>query len=198
MTNFKYDKIKIKPYLNKYTYDKIIIQRFNNKHCIELKNILNLYCNVKLGKNNLFQRMNIITKYYEYIIQNIDDFYYVSEIDKFKRLFYTFSIKIEDLINQCNDKIKILSEDNMENNDASINFLLDLQKINANTKNQMIPLNNNDKIKICNNFLDFLKNVKFQLIHNYTKSKVNIIREELCIKVFHPKYVDKLWTFDDC
>jgi len=198
MTNFKYDKIKIKPYLNKYTYDKIIIQRFNNKHCIELKNILNLYCNVKLGKNNFFQRMNIITKYYEYIIQNIDDFYYVSEIDKFKRLFYTFSIKIEDLINQCNDKIKILSKDNMENNDASINFLLDLQKINANTKNQMIPLNNNDKIKICNNFLDFLKNVKFQLIHNYTKSKVNIIREELCIKVFHPKYVDKLWTFDDC
>ena len=62
----------------------------------------------------------------------------------------------------------------------------------------MIPLNNNDKIKVCNNFLDFLKKVKFQLVHNYTKSKANIIREELCIKVFHPKYVDKLWTFDDC
>jgi len=196
MTNFKYDKIKTKPYLNKYMYDKIIIQRFDNKHRTELKNILNLYCNLKLGKNNLFQRMNIITKYYEYIIQNIDDFYYISEIDKFKKFYHTCSIKIEDLINECNDKIKILLEDKIENNDASINNSLNIP--NAFTNAKMIPLNNNDKIKVCNNFLEFLKKVKFQLVHNYTKSNVDIIREELCIKVFHPKYVDKLWTFDDC
>ena len=93
MTNFKYDKIKPNPYLesfassilcrksfassrfpaNKYMCDKIIIKRFDNKHSTELKNILNLFFNIKSGKNDLFYRMNIITKYYEYIIQNIDD-----------------------------------------------------------------------------------------------------------------------------
>jgi len=39
--------------------------------------------------------------------------------------------------------------------------------------------------------------VIFELNKKYLKEKMDIIREEICIKVFHPRFVDRLWTFDD-
>ena len=38
----------------------------------------------------------------------------------------------------------------------------------------------------------------FELNKKYLKDHMDIIREELCIKVFHPRFVDKLWSFDEC
>ena len=37
----------------------------------------------------------------------------------------------------------------------------------------------------------------FELNKEYLKERMDIIREEICIKVFHPRFVDKLWTFDE-
>jgi len=39
--------------------------------------------------------------------------------------------------------------------------------------------------------------VIFELNKKYLKEKMDIIREDLCIKVFHPHNEGKLWSFND-
>jgi hypothetical protein len=56
---------------------------------------------------------------------------------------------------------------------------------------------NHENLIIYKKCLDVLKKALFELNHNFKKSKMDLIREDICIKVFHPRFVDKLWTFDD-
>jgi len=48
------------------------------------------------------------------------------------------------------------------------------------------------------NYISLSKNSEiFELNLEYLKERMDIIREELCIKVFHPRFFNKLWTFEE-
>jgi hypothetical protein len=56
---------------------------------------------------------------------------------------------------------------------------------------------NIEDIIIYEKCLNILKKALFEVNHNFKKSKMDLMREDICIKVFHPRFVDRLWTFDD-
>lgn len=56
---------------------------------------------------------------------------------------------------------------------------------------------NHEDIVIYEQCLNILKKASFELDHNFKKSKMDLMREDICIKVFHPRFVDRLWTFDE-
>ena len=56
---------------------------------------------------------------------------------------------------------------------------------------------NTEDIIIYEQCLNVLKKASFEVNHNFKKSKMDLMREDICIKVFHPRFVDRLWTFDD-
>jgi hypothetical protein len=56
---------------------------------------------------------------------------------------------------------------------------------------------NTEDIIIYEKCRDVLKKALFEVNHNLKKSKMDLMREDICIKVFHPRFVDRLWTFDD-
>lgn len=56
---------------------------------------------------------------------------------------------------------------------------------------------NTEDIIIYEKCRDVLKKALFEMNHNFKKSKMDLMREDICIKVFHPRFVDRLWTFDD-
>ena len=56
---------------------------------------------------------------------------------------------------------------------------------------------NTEDIIIYEKCRDVLKKASFEVNHNFKKSKMDLMREDICIKVFHPRFVDRLWTFDE-
>jgi hypothetical protein len=56
---------------------------------------------------------------------------------------------------------------------------------------------NIEDIIIYEKCLNILKKALFEVNHNFKKSKMDLMREDICIKVFHPRFVDRLWTFDE-
>jgi hypothetical protein len=56
---------------------------------------------------------------------------------------------------------------------------------------------NIEDIIIYEQCLNILKKALFEMNHNFKKSKMDLMREDICIKVFHPRFVDRLWTFDE-
>ena len=56
---------------------------------------------------------------------------------------------------------------------------------------------NPENIIIYEQCLNVLKKALFEVKHNFKKSKMDLMREDICIKVCHPRFVDRLWTFDE-
>jgi len=137
-----------------------ILKRFKNNHTNTLRNLMNDFYHI----NDTLEKVKIVTKIYETIIENVEDINYVSlnYYDKFRDKAID---KIPFFIEECNNLIK---------NNNSLKDIIIYQKC-----------------------INILKKGSFELNHNYKRSKMDIIREDICIKAFHPRFFNKLWTFED-
>ena len=141
-----------------------------------IKRFKNMHCQIfrellnklNLVKNDKLNKLKIIIRIFKHFIKCIDDFHYCSKITEFEKFYITMELRLNYLITECDDIIKT-----------------------------MISEKNDNNLNIYQEYLEVLKKAKFEAHNNYLRSKMDLIREDICKKVFHPKNEGKLWSIDE-